>query len=363
MRLRENSRSAFAVATFLPRINWASRLSFCGLTRSIRATAFASFSASVRGWLFLLMSSPRSRGARRRRALDLAVGRVAVERAGRRELAELVADHLLGDHHGNVLVPVVDAEGEPDELRQDGRAPAPGLDDIVTAGRARGLRLLEQIAVDERTFPDRTRHGTCLLLSLLPRVAARDDELGGGLVLAGLLALGREAPWGDRMAAALGAAAVRVVHRVHGDAAVVRHAALPAHATGLADRDVHVIGVRHCADRRHAAAVHQALLGRVEAQDDVLAVAADDLRVGAGRARKLPTLADLELDVVHDLADRHGVARLHVDVVARHDRVADREPLRRQDIGLLAVAVRDQRDEAGPVRIVLDALDGGRRIV
>src|SRR5262249_13496754 len=368
MRLRENSRSAFAVATFLPRISWASRLSFCGLTRSILATAFASFSASARGWLFLLMSSPRSRRARAGGALGLAVGRMAVERAGRRELAELVADHLLGDHHGNVLVPVVDAEGEPDELRQDGRAPAPGLDDIVTAGRARGLRLLEQITVDERAFPDRTRHGTCLLLSLLPRMAARDDELAGGLVLAGLLALGREAPRGDRMAAALGAAAVRVIDRVHGDDAVVRHAALPAHPAGLADRDVHVVGVRHRADRRHAAAVRQALFARIEPQDHVLAVASDDLRVGAGRARELPALADLELDVVHDRADRdvaerHRVARLHVDVVARHDRVADREALRRQDVGLLAVLVLDQRDEAGAVGIVLDALHRRRRVV
>src|SRR5215813_12003739 len=117
MRLRENSRSASAVATFLPRISCASRLSFCGLTRSILATAFASFSASVRGWLFLLMSSPRSRQrARRRSALGLAVGRVAVERAGRRELAELVADHLLGDEHRDVLVAVVNAESQPDEL-------------------------------------------------------------------------------------------------------------------------------------------------------------------------------------------------------------------------------------------------------
>src|SRR5690348_891191 len=178
------------------------------------------------------MSSPRSR-RRARRALGLAVGRMAVERAGRRELAELVADHLLGDEHRDVLVAVVDTEGQPDELRQDGGPPAPGLDYVVPAGRARGFRLLEQIAVDERAFPDRTRHDVLALLRLLPSVAARDDELGGRLVLAGLLALGREAPRGGRMAAALGAPAVRMIDRVHGDAAVVRHAAHPALAPGL----------------------------------------------------------------------------------------------------------------------------------
>src|SRR5215468_3553161 len=36
--------------------------------------------------------------------------------------------------------------------------------------------------------------------------------------------------------------------------------------------DVHVVGVRHRPDRAHAAAVDEALLGRVEPQDDVVAV-------------------------------------------------------------------------------------------
>ena len=65
--------------------------------------------------------------------------RVAVEGPGRRELAELVADHVLGHQHRDELLAVVDAEGQPDELRQDGRAPRPGLDDLVAAGAARLL--------------------------------------------------------------------------------------------------------------------------------------------------------------------------------------------------------------------------------
>src|SRR5215470_5982486 len=174
MRLRENSRSASALATFLPRISCATRLSFCGDTRSMRATALASLSARSRGRFFLLIASPsasaacRRRGRRRRRgrhagsALRLAVRRMAVERAGRRKLAELVADHLLGDHHRDVLVTVVDAEGQADELRQDGGAAAPDPDHLVTAGLPRGLRLPQQITVDERAFPNRTRHGLAL---------------------------------------------------------------------------------------------------------------------------------------------------------------------------------------------------------
>src|SRR5258707_7514649 len=105
------------------------------------------------------------------------------------------------------------------------------------------------------------------------------------------------------------AAAVRMVDRVHGDAAVMGLATEPAIATGLADRNVHVIGVRHRADGAAAAAVRQALLARAEADDDVVLVAADDLGVGAGGTRQLTALADLQLDVVHDGANRHVAER------------------------------------------------------
>src|SRR5271166_3208518 len=183
MRLRENSRSASAVETFLPRMSCAKRFSFCGLIRSMRATAFASVSDSARSRFFLLIDAlPGSRSAARRSgrrrgcgvfgrsgtrcawrarysgALGLAIRRMAVERTRRRELAELVAHHFLGDDHRDVLLAVVDAEGQSDKLRQDRRAPRPDADHLVASGRARGIRLLQQITVDKRTFPDRTRH-------------------------------------------------------------------------------------------------------------------------------------------------------------------------------------------------------------
>src|SRR5579883_329776 len=380
MRLRENSRSASAVATFLPRMSCASRLSFCGLTRSMRATALASVSARLRSRALLLITAllnpsvsarRRRRGASRRSAgpLGLAIGRMAVECPRRRELAEFVTDHLFRDYYRDVLLPVVDAEGQPDELRQDGRAPAPYLDQLVPARRTRLFGLFQQIAVDEWTLPNRSRHDLSFLL-LLPRVAAGNDEFARGLVGAGLLALGREAPRRHRMAAARGtafAAAVRVIDRVHRHAAVVGHAAHPTLAARLADRDVHVVRIGHRTDRGHAATVHQALLGRVQAHDHVVLVAPDDLRIGPGRAGDLPALAHLELDIVHDgadrdVAERHGIAWLHVHVLAGNDRVAGGEALRSQDIGELAVLVLDQRNKGGAIGIVFDALDLSRDI-
>src|ERR1700730_2663500 len=255
-RLRENSRSASAVATFLPRMSAANRLSFCGEPRSMRAIALASFSARLRSCARLpIASSSRARGRRRRRggtraarrSLRLAIGRVPVELTRGRELAELVADHFLGDQHGNVLLPVVDPEGEADELRQDGRAPAPDPDHLVAPRRQRGFRLLEQKAVDEGSLPHRTRHGSSFLL-LLPRVAARHDEFAGRLVAPGLLALGGETPRRDRMTAAgraALAAAVRMIDRVHRDAAVMRTPADPAGTAGLPDRNIHMVRGRH----------------------------------------------------------------------------------------------------------------------
>src|ERR1700710_1640735 len=69
---------------------------------------------------------------------------------------------------------------------------------------------------------ERTMSGLSLLL---PLVAADENELVSRLIRTRLLALGRLAPWRHRMTATRGAAfaaAMRMVHRVHGDAAVVR---------------------------------------------------------------------------------------------------------------------------------------------
>ena len=106
----------------------------------------------------------------------------------------------------------------------------------------------------------------------------------------------------------------------------------------------------------------QALLARIEAQDDVALVATDDLGVGAGRAGDRAALADLHLHIVDDgadrnIADRHGVAGLDVDLLACNDLVANSQALRRNDIGQRVVGVTEQGDERRAVRIVFDPLD------
>src|SRR5262249_16722058 len=143
--LRLKVRSASAVATFLPRMSWATRFSFCDEMRIMLVRARASVSLGARSCLGLPIASG---------PLGLLVGRVAMERPRRRELAELVADHVLADEHGDVLVAVMDAEGHPDELRQDGRAPAPDLDHLATAAGTGLFGLAQHEAVDEGAFPN-----------------------------------------------------------------------------------------------------------------------------------------------------------------------------------------------------------------
>src|SRR5262249_12658824 len=168
-------------------------------------------------------------------------------------------------------------------------------------------------------------------------------------------------------AAAL-AAAERMIDRVHRHAAIVRHAPKPALAAGLADRDVRGGRIRYRADRSLAAARTKPLLTCVAARATVFLVPTDDICVGACPRRELRALADLDLDVMHDGADRHvanghGSPRLHVDVLAGDDRISLSESLRRQNVGEFAVIIFDESDKPGPVRIVFDALDACRLIV
>src|SRR6187200_1937061 len=95
-----------------------------------------------------------------------------------------------------------------------------------------------------------------LALALMTRA---HDEFVGRLVGPRLLALGRLAPRRHRVTAAGGAAlaaAMRVVDRVHRDAAIVRALSQPAVATGLAEIDVAMVRVGHRTHRRQARAMH-----------------------------------------------------------------------------------------------------------
>src|SRR5271165_2976788 len=123
MRRGLNSSSLRARCTGRPRIDWATRFSLRALVRSERTFDIASLGPRRRSLASLLMLL----------SLRLLVGGVAGEVAGRRELAELHAHHVLAHQNGHVLLAVVHAEGQAHELGHDGRAARPDLDDFLAA--------------------------------------------------------------------------------------------------------------------------------------------------------------------------------------------------------------------------------------
>src|SRR5690606_39021788 len=93
-------------------------------------------------------------------------------------------------------------------------------------------------------------------------MARTHDELVGRLVRARLLALRRLAPRSDRVTTTRGTTfttTMRVIDRVHCNAANVRTLATPYRTTGLAVVDVAVVRVGHCTDRSEAGTWNQTL--------------------------------------------------------------------------------------------------------
>src|SRR5262245_41574129 len=113
--------------------------------------SLASYHCSTPGPLTPLLR------CRRGRRLSLAAG-VAAEQAGRGELAELVAHHVLGHVQLDELVAVVDLEVGPDELRHDGAVARPGAQRSAVASLLGLLHLGQQPLIDVRSLLQRTTH-------------------------------------------------------------------------------------------------------------------------------------------------------------------------------------------------------------
>src|SRR4051794_37770292 len=154
-------------------------------------------------------------------------------------------------------------------------------------------------------------------------------------------------------------AAVRVVDRVHGDAAALRPLALVPVAAGLADLHVLMLGVRNRADGRAALPAHHPDLRCRQPEADHRALLCDHLDRRTGGAAELAALAGGQLDVVHhgagrDSRERKRVAGGDVGALAGDDLGPDPQPLRSQDVALLAVGVVEQRDARRAIWVVFD---------
>src|SRR6266704_1415921 len=187
-----------------------------------------------------------------------------------------------------------------------------------------------------------------------------DDHAACALVLARLVALGQHPPGAYGILPCRGlslTAAVRVVDRIHRDAAHGGPHAAPADASGLADRFEAVLLVADLADRRAAIDVHLAYFPRTQPDLCVAAFSCKELHGRARGARQLGTSARLHFDAMNrrsdgDILERERITRFDRRLRPRHELRAGRETLGRDDVAALAVRVAEQREVRAPVRIV-----------
>src|SRR5712691_7677445 len=141
------SRIEMASSALLPLMRSVTRRAFLGESRRYRAEAFTSTLGTCPhvGGALGRAGTGRRRGPRRNnRARRL--GRrdrapVPAEAPRGRELAEPVADHVLGDEDRHVAAAVVDRNGVADHDRQDHRRARPGLHDLLLVARVQHVDL------------------------------------------------------------------------------------------------------------------------------------------------------------------------------------------------------------------------------
>src|SRR6267143_335191 len=150
------SRIAIASSALLPLMRSVTRRAFRGESRRKRADAFTSTS-STRPYVGRALRRAGARCGRPRAGCGRCARRlgrrdrapVATEVPCRGELAEPVANHVLGDEDRHVTPAVVNRDGVADHDRQDHRRPRPGLHDLLLVPRVQDVDLLFQGLLDE----------------------------------------------------------------------------------------------------------------------------------------------------------------------------------------------------------------------
>src|SRR3972149_416373 len=143
------------------------RRTFCGAARTKRARARISPSVAMLG----------CRLRRNRLSHLVHPRRVPPERPRRRKLAQLVADHVLGDVDRDVAPAVVDSNGVAHHLRENRARPTPRPDDLLLPALVHLLDLPKELRAYERTLLQGSGHG--FSASLVPSRAAGGRARGG----------------------------------------------------------------------------------------------------------------------------------------------------------------------------------------
>src|SRR5581483_4616822 len=158
---------------------------------------------------------------------------------------------------------------------------------------------------------------------------------------------------------------MRMVDRVHRNPAVMRTLTQPPRTTRFADGDVLVVDIADLPNRRHAVLRNFAGFAGRQFHQGVFAFFRHQLRLPTRRAHHLRALSRAKLQVMNrrarwNIFQRQRVPNQNVGIGTANDLLANLQPFRLQNVALLAVRIRQQRNARRTVGIVLDADDGCR---
>lgn len=85
---------------------------------------------------------------------------MSFERARRRELTQLVSDHVLRDVDGNELPPIVNRDRVPDHLGNNRRTPRPRFDHLFLEPPVEQFDFSDKVIINKRTFLKRSRQSS-----------------------------------------------------------------------------------------------------------------------------------------------------------------------------------------------------------
>src|SRR5262245_56679329 len=150
-----------------------------------------------------------------------------------------------------------------------------------------------------------------------------------------------------------------MIDRVHDHAAHMRPAPLPASASRLAARYIHVIDISHLAYRGKAVFANPSNFARRQFHECVTGLDVRQRRLLTRAARDLATAARSQFNVVNirakgNRAERQRISYLRRSIVAGGDGCSDSKAIWRENVTQLAIRIFDEGNARGAVRVVLD---------
>ena len=123
----------------------------------------------------------------------------------------------------------------------------------------------------------------------------------------------------------------------------------PTDPSGLSNGNVFVIQIPNLTNRRHTGSQDPPHFTGLQTHLHIVSVTAHNLSRASGTSNQLPTLTELQFDIVDSRPQRHarkrqGIARPDFGLGPRLHLIVDRQSNRSEDIPLLPVFVLQQRN-------------------